>query len=729
MNKITKGLLTSGLLFAQSVMAHGPLPPTMQGAPIPPVPGLTDGSDPIITNNTMAIALGKALFWDVAAGSDGMACASCHFHAGADRRVKNQLNPGQKSLNATGQTFEATVSDPTGGPNYTLNQGDFPFHSYHNPFDNLSGISQSSDDVVASSGTFSGEFISAPITGDINDNCARSADTTFRTSNNAGTRRVEPRNTPTVINAVFNHRNFWDGRANNVFNGSSMWGDRDTHPDTGVWVKTSSRSVEKQRLHLINSSLASQALAPPMSDVEMGCRDRTFPAIGRKMLMRRPLAEQNVHHEDSVLGSLSLSSAGDIQAGLNTTYTAMVRKAFNKKYWSFRRRGSFGRPASGLAYNQMEANFGMFFALAIQAYESTLVSDQAPIDNFTRDADFFPVGMTDSQRRGLDLFTEFHCNICHAGPSLTSAAITTNAMMLEADPAAFGPMPISQGAYISRNIVNYDITVSGTKLHDFGFFNTGVGDPDADHGVFGTDDFGNSLSFVDQYTQHLAGTANAITDPSAGIETVRSCDFSKAFALNLTFPIAQYFTQVDGIIADPNGNTACLQSPLFAFIPTPAVAAAELANPATNKLATAQRAAFKAPSLRNIELTGPYMHNGSMATLGQVIEFYSRGGNFDNTDMHKFVFPMGSLQNDQQARDDLIAFLLTFTDDRVRFERAPFDHPELSIPNGHEGDHINATTGNPLNASLAKDQMLTVPAVGAGGLANPILPFNSYLAP
>ena len=729
MNKTTKSILASGLFLAQAVMAHGPLPPSMQGAPIPPVPGLTDGPSPIIVDNNMAIALGKALFWDVAAGSDGMACASCHFHAGADRRVKNQLNPGQKSIAASGQTFEATASGSLGGPNYTLNQADFPFHSYTNPFDNLSGVSQTSDDVAASAGTFSGEFLSAPIKGDTNDNCARSADLTFHANNNAGTRRVEPRNTPTVINAVFNHRNFWDGRANNVFNGSSMWGDRDTNPETGVWVKTGSRTVEKQRLHLINSSLASQALAPPMSDVEMGCRDRTFPAIGRKMLMRRPLDQQKVHYQDSVLGVLSLSSAGDIQPGLNTTYTAMVRKAFNKKYWSYRRRGSFGRPASGLAYNQIEANFGMFFALAIQAYESTLVSDQAPIDNFARDVDFFPIGMTAEERSGLDLFTEFHCNICHAGPSLTSAAITTNAMMLEADPTAFGPMPISQGAYLSRNIVNYDITVSGTKLHDFGFFNTGVGDPDADRGVFGTDDFGNSLSFVDQYTQHLAGNQNAILDPSAGIETVRSCDFSKAFALDFPFSAVQYFTQLDGLLPDPNGNIACLQSALFAFIPTPAVAATELANLATKKLATAQRAAFKAPSLRNIELTGPYMHNGSMATLDQVIEFYSRGGNFNNTDMHKFVFPMGILQDNAQARNNLIAFLKTFTDDRVRYERAPFDHPELNIPNGHEGDHINATTGNPLDASLAKDQMLNVPAVGANGLVNPILPFDSYLAP
>jgi cytochrome c peroxidase len=45
-----------------------------------------------------AIALGKALFWDQAAGSDGQACASCHFNAGADSRTRNQLNPGFRAI-------------------------------------------------------------------------------------------------------------------------------------------------------------------------------------------------------------------------------------------------------------------------------------------------------------------------------------------------------------------------------------------------------------------------------------------------------------------------------------------------------------------------------------------------------------------------------------------------------------------------------------------------------
>src|SRR5437879_12164005 len=51
-----------------------------------------------IKDRTAAIALGKALFWDMAVGSDGQACATCHLPAGADSRSKNQLNPGFRSV-------------------------------------------------------------------------------------------------------------------------------------------------------------------------------------------------------------------------------------------------------------------------------------------------------------------------------------------------------------------------------------------------------------------------------------------------------------------------------------------------------------------------------------------------------------------------------------------------------------------------------------------------------
>jgi hypothetical protein len=270
----------------------------LQNVPIPPVPGLLDGPNPIVVNKTMAIALGKALFWEQNVGSDGQACGSCHFSAGADGRVKNQINPGQNSIYASGQTFDILPSGGGGGPNHTLVPGDFPFQQFSNSGDNTSPVVYSTDDVVGSAGTFSGQYTGTTQFSGANDQCVHSADSVFNV-NYIGVRKVEPRNAPTVINAVFNHRNFWDGRANNIFNGSSTWGDRD--PNAGVWVKTGARTVSKQRLHLLNSSLASQAVTPPVfNTIEMGCNNRSWPEIGRKLLLRQPLQSQQVHPQDSL---------------------------------------------------------------------------------------------------------------------------------------------------------------------------------------------------------------------------------------------------------------------------------------------------------------------------------------------------------------------------------------------------------------------------------------------
>jgi len=84
---------------------------------------------------------------------------------------------------------------------------------------------------------------------------------------------------------------------------------------------------------------------------------------------------------------------------------------------------------------------------------------------------------------------------------------------------------------------------------------------------------------------------------------------------------------------------------------------------------------IKTPTLRNVELNGPYMHNGGLATLRQVVEFYNRGGDFPNDELD----PLGLSEGEKTA---LVDFLLSLTDDRVRWSRPPFDHPQLHIPHG-----------------------------------------------
>src|SRR5690348_8138611 len=88
--------------------------PSLKGVPVPQPSNLSK----YVRDNGALVALGKALFWDMQLGSDGrVACASCHFHAGADHRAQNQL------------------SNPLGPfpANYTLTSDDFPFHLLTNP--------------------------------------------------------------------------------------------------------------------------------------------------------------------------------------------------------------------------------------------------------------------------------------------------------------------------------------------------------------------------------------------------------------------------------------------------------------------------------------------------------------------------------------------------------------------------------------------------------------------
>jgi hypothetical protein len=121
------------------------------------------------------------------------------------------------------------------------------------------------------------------------------------------------------------------------------------------------------------------------------------------------------------------------------------------------------------------------------------------------------------------------------------------------------------------------------------------------------------------------------------------------------------------------------------------------------------KGSFKVPSLRNIALTAPYMHNGSIATLGGVLDFYDRGGNFANPERDLDMTGAGAGGG---ARNDVLAFMQALTDPRVENESAPFDHPELLIPDGGP-DQANA---DPANA------MIRLPAKGADGTAEAALP-------
>lgn len=657
----------------------------------PPDPSGTEGGRKVdlmsdyVINRGAVVLLGKALFWDMAIGSDGAtACASCHYHAGVDHRVTNQINPGQANSNANvasifNKPFTAgdipsdvpsytTRSGGKGGPNYTLKKGDFPTHVLANPLDRNSAIVYSSDDVIGSQGVFDANFVK-PRQSRF-DKCTQQPDGVFQVGG-INVRRATGRNAPSVINAAFNVRNFWDGRANNVFNGLSPFGNRD--PDAGIFVtKDASGVAVKVRLALKDASAASQAVGPPGSAVEMSCGGRTFADIGRRMLDSMMLKGQKISPTDSVLGPVS--------SARRPTYRELIRNAFQPRLWNATQQVLLG----GEPYSQMEANFPLFFGLAIQMYEATLISDQAPLDAYLQGDH---TAMNAQQVQGMELFLgKGKCVACHGGAELTNAG--------------------SRLLFQPRERIERMVMADGlTTLYDNGFYNTGVRPTAEDLALGGSDAWGNPLSFTREYNTQLQG----------------------------------------GNTPDPLDVDVCtFEAPLSAAVPCdptlkPSVGFRDSVD-----------GAFKTPTLRNIALTGPYFHNGSRATLQQVMEFYNRGGDRrgeDASNTSGFEHPAVNQHNGSNLDPDMAALNLTadevdalvkfmevaLTDPRVAWERAPFDHPSLILPQGEKGDE-NSVGQKPASAQTTSRQALDAEfqlnAVGASGRSTaqgPLLPFNNDL--
>ncbi len=85
----------------------------------------------------------------------------------------------------------------------------------------------------------------------------------------------------------------------------------------------------------------------------------------------------------------------------------------------------------------------------------------------------------------------------------------------------------------------------------------------------------------------------------------------------------------------------------------------------------ADRGRFRTPSLRNVALTAPYMHDGSLRTLADVVAFYDRGG-LPNPLQDRRIRPLG-LSRGEQA--DLVAFLNALTGDYEPLVRDAFAAP------------------------------------------------------
>ena len=252
--------------------------PSLKTVPIPAPANLST----YVRDREALVVLGKALFWDLQVGSDGkVACASCHFHAGADHRLNNQLsNPGG--------VFTA---------NYRLSAADFPFHRLADPEQRNSQVLRDVSHRAGSSGMFARK-VETVIPGLAAELAADITDPIFRSSG-LNLRQVGDRNAPSVINAVFNFRNFWDGRASDTFSAKTPFGLSD---GAAAILSSASGALRAEPLRLEKSSLASQAVGPVLNTAEMSYDTRNWSQVGKKLLPLRPLANQRIAADDSVLG-------------------------------------------------------------------------------------------------------------------------------------------------------------------------------------------------------------------------------------------------------------------------------------------------------------------------------------------------------------------------------------------------------------------------------------------
>ena len=650
-----------------------------EGVPLPP------NLSKYVNDMTAAAQLGKALFHEQSVGSDAVeACVTCHFNAGADSRTKNQVSPGLLRLEnnrdgdikgfwrANGNPDETFQVVP--GPNRDLTKDDFPF------VDNINADYPTSNFDVASSQGITAQGFVKVIPGEKFDEGLAVTDPIF-VDGYTNVRRVEPRNTPTMINAVFNFTNFWDGRANPYFNGENPFGRQD--PVARVY-KHDGQSLVALKTNMKNASLASQAVGPPLSHFEMSYgrfgnvgKPRSFPDVGRKLLGATILAHQTIDPKDSLLGDF---------ASYKPTYRDLVQQAFDSSFWDssiciklnpteYPAAGNQGAVNNGNhefittetscyeegdgVYSLSEANFALFYGLAVMIYEATLVADYSAFDQWMMysSGGEYTEKFGEMEKKGLDVFVgKGKCVNCHGGPEMTNASVRN-----------------AQGG---SNMI--EPMIMGDKqpgMYDNGFYNIGVTPTFEDVGRGGNDPFGSPrrpqpLSFTRQFVFQAEEIMKIpfpiIGNPIPNLHCDSSVTPDDPLTSECDSGLLGFVDEESGsfhpVCRDLDGDRECGDEDELLL------------------KRVAVDGAFKTPGLRNIALTAPYFHNGTAANLRQVVQFYNRGGIFcrnNRDDLDPDIQSLGLTDDEEKA---LVAFMVSLTDMRTVDRKAPFDHPSYLLP-------------------------------------------------
>ncbi len=190
------------------------------------------------------------------------------------------------------------------------------------------------------------------------------------------------------------------------------------------------------------------------------------------------------------------------------------------------------------------------------------------------------------------------------------------------------------------------------------------------------------LSRNSPFDQYAAGNVDALTPPQRrGLALFRSAA-TRCFECHAAPTFTNHTFRVIGVPDDDPGRAGVA--------------------------ADAPAGAFRVPTLRNVALSAPYMHDGSLATLEEVVDFYADGGGRAHGRQDIDPFVLGFDLSDRE-RADLVAFLVALTDESalpLTPARVPSGLPTVE-PRRNPGRDLARETNavNPQGQSLRPDRL------------------------
>ena len=347
----------------------------------------------------------------------------------------------------------------------------------------------------------------------------------------------------------------------------------------------------------------------------------------------------------------------------------------------------------------MEYNFSLFWGVAIQMYESTLIADQTPLDKYLEQQRVYTlIGDTVKQQFTIQLAP-------NVDPyTLSMIELNAHSDFSDSNIYAFdNGFGVVQGVGVTEATIDY---ASGT-LHVFF---------DVPPKTMFPVKISYSVGPTPLTTPQLRGLQMFQTKgrcaachggpelSNAAVQTVSDNPYERMFMGDFNVKVydnGYYHIGVRPGDEDPGlaGTDPIANQPLSASEIARQLVCNDPAQvfmvpgrpgdgipqaPLSCGDPISRQAFFKAPQLRNVALTAPYFHNGGQLTLEQVVEFYDRGGDFNSVaDLGIMDTDIGIIGFTLQEKQDLVDFLRHgLTDPRTVTQAAPFDHPDLTMASG-----------------------------------------------